>query len=228
VTALASARVAKWKRWLKVLDDEVTALYHHRAVWQEIAKTIDGNQAIPRTAALNMLHTMYAAAQAVAVRRIAEPGTRDISFGSLLVEIRDHASDVTEQWWLSHYDDAWSRALGGRRDWKNNFAGTIGTHLDAALVRADLIDMERRVEPISRYVDKWLAHRDRRPPRNMPTFADLNRAIDCLGQLLTRYTLLLEVADRQIIAPVVVGDVMAPFRMAWLPRLARPRSRHPA
>src|ERR1700737_3959058 len=205
--APASARIAKWKRWLKVLDDGVTALYHHRALWQEIAKTIDGNPAIPRTSALNMLHTMYAAAQAVAVRRIAEPGTRDISFGSLLGEIHDYALEITQKWWLSHYDDAWSRALGGYRDWNNNFAGTTGTHLDAALVRADLGEMKPRVEPISRYVDKWLAHRDRRPPRNVPTFADLNRAIDCQGELLTRYTLLLMVADRQVVAPLVLGDV---------------------
>jgi hypothetical protein len=220
---LASARVGKWKRWLKILDDEVSTLYLHRAIWQQMATAIDDNPAIPRTAALTVLQTMYAAAQAVAVRRIAEAGSRDVSFGSLLDEIRDHAGEVSRDWWLSHYPDAFSRAIGGYRDWNNNFAGSTETHLDAALVETDLATIARQIDPISRYVDKWVAHRDRRPPRKVPTYADLNRAIDCLGRMLTRYTLLLETVDRPAIVPLIVGDVMAPFRIAWLPPLTRRR-----
>lgn len=219
----SSARVAKWIRWLKILDDEVSALYFHRAVWQQIANAIDANPSIPRTHALGVLQTMYAAAQAVAVRRMAEAGSRDISFGTLLTEIRAHADELTQEWWLSHYPDAFSAAISGHRDWHQNFAGEKETYLDPKLVDADLATIRRRVEPISRYVDKWVAHRDRRAPKKVPTYKDLNQAIDCLGEMLTRYTLLLETADRSAVVPLVVGDVMAPFRMAWLqPLTSRP------
>lgn len=127
MVAPSSARVAKWKRWLKVLDNEVTTIYFHRAVWQEIAKAIDENAAIPRTPALSVLQSMCAAAQAMAVRRVAHGGPNDVAFDTLLNDIGSHAVEITRDWWLSHYEDEWGKALGGYRDWANNFAGREGS-----------------------------------------------------------------------------------------------------
>lgn len=54
----------------------------------------------------------------------------------------------------------------------------------------------------------------------MPTFSDLNAAIDHLGELSRKCELLLHMADR-IPMPAVLGDVMDAFIVPWVP--ARPR-----
>lgn len=58
----------------------------------------------------------------------------------------------------------------------------------------------------------------------MPTFVDLNAAIDHLGELSTKCGLLLHMAER-LPMPVVLGDVMDAFSVPWVP--ARPRMPRP-
>jgi hypothetical protein len=84
-------------------------------VWRQIAAAIDNNPAIPRTHALGVLQSMYAAAQVIAVRRIAKGGPKDIAFDTLLRDIRPHASEITKDWRLPHSADEWGRAA--RLDW---------------------------------------------------------------------------------------------------------------
>ena len=55
-TPKTSSRVQKWKRWLDVLDDEVSAVYFYREIWKQIAQAIDSNRAIPRTHAQKGWH----------------------------------------------------------------------------------------------------------------------------------------------------------------------------
>ncbi len=69
------------------------------------------------------------------------------------------------------------------------------------------------------------AHRDRRPLATMPTFIDLNEAIDHLGELSGKCELLLHWADR-LPMHVVLGDVMDAFSVPWVP--AKPRLPRPA
>lgn len=213
------ALLDRWLVWLKVLDDEVSALYFNRAVWRLIGETLDGNPAIPRSPALSVLHSTYASAQAVGVRRVAFGDQTSVSFQGLLREVQAQSAQLTREWWLGHYPDDLAAAIAGRRDWAANFAGTTGDHLDPTLVDDDLRRLQENARKVAAYVDKVIAHRAWKPrvPVTIPTFEQLYAAIDFLGALLQRYTLLLSAADRQPVVPLYLGDLMAPFRVAWLP-----------
>lgn len=50
----------------------------------------------------------------------------------------------------------------------------------------------------------------------MPTYEELNAAIDQLGDLLKKYTSLLKAEALAVVAPVHQYDWKAPFRVAWL------------
>jgi hypothetical protein len=62
------------------------------------------------------------------------------------------------------------------------------------------------------------------PPSDVPTIEDVHLAIDQLGTLFRKYTVLVLNED-QWLETTVDDDVMAPFRMAWLPELPK-RPRH--
>jgi hypothetical protein len=77
------------------------------------------------------------------------------------------------------------------------------------------------------YVDQYVAHKQEPPIAVTATYEDIDAAIDLLGELLQKYLLLVH-NERVMLDTVIAGDVMAPFRMAWLPSLPdRPQLRRP-
>jgi hypothetical protein len=217
VSADIEDRLPSWIKLLDELDDEVTALFLNRDTWKGMVKIIQSNPAIRPSHVFQVLATTYAASQAVAVRRLADPGRgqRVVSFVALLTSLKAAAGLITRDWWLSEVDDPierWMIAKG----FDEQFAGKAVTHLDAAIVQADLDELAHRVRVIRKYVDRNLAHKDPKPTKVIPTLADLDQAIDYIGDLFRKYYLLLKHGDRHPIGPVFAYDWVAPFRVAWL------------
>lgn len=71
---------------------------------------------------------------------------------------------------------------------------------------------------VHEYVDQFVAHKQEQPTAVTATFEDIDVAIDQLGELLQKYVLLVQ-NERLMLDTVIAGDVMAPFRKAWLPEL---------
>jgi hypothetical protein len=76
---------------------------------------------------------------------------------------------------------------------------------------------------VRKYADEQVAHKQEAPPRDIPTIEDVHLAIDQLGTLFRKYMVLVLDED-QWLETAFAGDLLAPFRMAWLPELPkRPR-----
>lgn len=71
---------------------------------------------------------------------------------------------------------------------------------------------------VHNYVDQFVAHKQESPKAVTATFEDVDAAIDQLGELLQKYLLIVQ-NERLMLDTVMAGDVMAPFRKAWLPSL---------
>ena len=95
----------------------------------------------------------------------------------------------------------WNSRARSRRGSDGQFAGEAGDRLDAAVVQADLDKLVTKTKTVKKYVDKHLAHKDLRKLTTLPTWTDLDSAIDCVGELFRRLVLLLRQADRSPIAP---------------------------
>ena len=192
------AHVAKWTGWLHRLRDQVHTLYLWRTIWRTIIKTAEGNPEVPRTIVFDFMAATYGASQAMAVRRLCGDQNRAISFRRLLREIAANPGLLPP----------------GR--------------VNVAEVEADLKALDSGVmKDVGRYVSQYLAHSQETPSVSIPSFEDLHAAIDALGALVRRYVLVIEDAD-QLLEPAVLGDWMAPFRVAWLPgypRVPRPKPR---
>ena len=185
---------AKWQRWLNGLRNEVHTLRLYRTTWRELIKAAEGNPNIPRTHVFGYLATTYSHSQAVAVRRLCGSQRNEISFKNLLREIAANPGLLPNR------------------------------QVDVAGVAADLKSLDSgTLQHVNRYVSQYLAHAQETATIKIPTFQDLHQAIDDLSELLRKYVLLIENAD-QLLDPVVLGDWMAPFRMAWLPAWPTRRS----
>jgi hypothetical protein len=80
---------------------------------------------------------------------------------------------------------------------------------------------------VRKYADEQVAHNADSPPTDVPTIQNVHDAIDEVGALLRKYMVLVLDEDQWLEAHVA-GDVMAPFRMAWLPKIPEgPRDRPP-
>ncbi len=114
--------VRRWKRWLRIIRDEIWELSHKRGVFQVIAEAFQTNPVLQQSGGTLWLWLAenYASTAAVAVRRQADRGGRRpvASFESLLSEIA--ASPGT----LTPGPDRESRGHeGGHRGWWRGSSG---------------------------------------------------------------------------------------------------------
>lgn len=204
---------AKWLDWLDRLKSDVLELHHHREIWRVM------NDALGARPGSETFHDHYArcyvAAAASAVRRLADPRWDDDSItvarllndvgaqrhvmtraryvqlfdGSILEEIRKGA--------LAEFDRLWGDAHGLVRP-------SILTDHGSALNEAS--------KHIASWVDRTIAHLDKRGPASNPTFSELDDAILTLGQVLKSCLLLLRAESWMSLTPTPQDDWQAPFR----------------
>jgi hypothetical protein len=210
----ADSKIEKWQRWLDRIEPEVLGMNGHRAVYREVARIVNEHGALPPSHFFDYLRDWYATTQATAVRRQAEISRRVISIASLLSEIGREPERLSNERFVAHYDrlarDHAHEVFAGR------FAGDVGSHVDPAIIAADLDGLQNTAESVRAYVDRHIAHTDRDPLDELPTFEDLNGAIDEIGGLFSKYTLLLTASSWAMLEPVPQYDWLAIFREPWI------------
>src|SRR6185503_12401717 len=142
---------------------------------------------------------IYAATQAMAVRRQGDLDRRVASLARLLSQVAKHAELLTPEWWVGLWnieaEDGYERAYA-RGQWDDTFGGKVGVHLDPAIPRGDLKRLRDESEIVKKYADKHIAHSEdpgppqdpgAAPPEAIVTVDDVDHAIDVIGEIFTRY-----------------------------------------
>lgn len=169
---------------------------------------------LPPSSVFNLIRDTYGITQSVAVRRQAETSERVISIGALLGEIRRDPERLTRVWFVSLYDD--DDQSYANRAWEDGWFSGPDDHVSPDAVDVDLTRLATASKKVRRYVDKNLAHRDRRLAKELPTFADLNAAIDTIGDVSTRYAALLTATHWATLVPIAQYNWLAPFLEPWI------------
>jgi hypothetical protein len=159
---MSSQRVAKWKRWMDgPIKASVITMNHHRQIWRGLAEIIEAHGSLPPSAYWEHYFDVYAETQAMAVRRQADTHPDVASLGRLLAEVSDDVKNLTPEWWIGLWaikeGDDLERAFA-RRQWDDEFGGSVGDHLDPAIPATDLARLTEGSEAVKRHVDKHIAH----------------------------------------------------------------------
>lgn len=216
---MTDSRIAKWQRWLddRIRPDLVT-VHAYRDTFTELVRIAAENEQLPDSYFWDFLRGTYAASQAVAVRRQADVDPRTITLGRLLAEIASDAARLTRKFWVGMWEPG-PPPIGltvAEKAFTEQWAGNVGAHLDPAIPKADLADLRSKTDAVTRYVDQHVAHSDAKPRSPIPTFADLDAAVDLLGHLFQKYGNLLTASIYPTLVPVHQDDWLAVFRQPWV------------
>jgi hypothetical protein len=155
----------------------------------------------------------YVAFASTGIRRIAAPPDRRpkvppdkrfkvVSLAVLLEEIESNAHLLT----FKRFENLYRRNVRrqAQYDWKKH-VGKKHKVVPQSLVQRDLKRVVNATEKVRRLVNKSVAHNEEdRRLRGTQRFVDINRSIDVLHRIFTRYHLLITARE-----PPDVGDVFA-------------------
>ena len=200
--------------WFKSIKNQIFSNHHRRQVYREVMAMVDANAALQVPSAFyTWMRTVYVYDTTIAIRRLVDRDRRVVSFVRLMEEITDHPEVMTRRRFVARYPDWLRRA--GHRDFER-FASPAAQRVHRRIIGRHQRELVASAQRLKRFVDKHVAHNDRRPMRRLPTYAELDDCIDLLGRLVKDYTLLLEQKGLTDVEPVIQYDWKAPFRVAWI------------
>jgi len=205
-TSVPSARLAAWTTRLGNITDMVLSLIHDRDVWRTISEIGAGNPTVVANPfVMGHFNTLYYRRALVTVRAMVDPNPDSDSLLTLLTDIAAHPGDLETT------------------DPEMQLAGT--DTIDPAKVLADIDRLKTAGATTKRNLNKRIAHIDRNGTPTVPTAPEIDAAVELIGELLHKYTLLLTGADLRLGIMVAFDwTSVSPCR-----GLTRPRgSHHPA
>ena len=78
---------------------------------------------------------------------------------------------------------------------------------------AQIREVARRCED---FADRRVAHRDKRDPRVLPRFDDLDTCVECLDKLYIKYRRMFHAQGNGSLMPTYQNDWKAVFREPWI------------
>lgn len=177
----------KWDKWIDELGDEITNLWWQRLVYSEVREIVRSNVAIHEPGDFfHWLSVWYSSSMAVAVRRLGDRHQNSISYRKLLEGIRDHPDIISRTRFKKRFVGGVYQEFQADLDLDNHI-GAGREHIDPAFVTKEIHELETRTASLKHYVDKRVAHHDKKEFNAVPPYSDLDDAIDFLWRLHQRY-----------------------------------------
>jgi hypothetical protein len=205
----------KWQEWIEGIYREVVTLFAYRSFYRGLVDMTAANDAIPPSSFFAALPAWYGVTQAMGVRRQTDLGRDAVSLARLLTNMAEHPQVMTRERFLALWDDDEYDQRRGNEEF-DNYAGRGSDVIPAERYQADLDRFQEIARPTKDYVDRLVAHNDQRELDSVPTFDELNAAIDLLEELLNKYMVLLKSTSVPSADPVHQADWKSAFRVAWL------------
>jgi len=195
----------KWLKWLETIEGHVRSMLSDRYIFREVIKIVEAN---PKTHDPNdfvmWFVQQYVEAASIRVRRLVDRDDRTVSLRRLLKDIEDHADAITRKWFVQQFtqdhltgdEPRDSTAIGMAHGAFDRWSGKGKGHADFRIVMGHRRQLEDACKAIHRYVDKRIAHHDAIPTETLPlpTWGDLDRAIDTIDKKTCRCIALLRQA----------------------------------
>lgn len=212
----------KWQEWIEKVYDETTTLFLFRSFYRGIVEMTEANDEISPSSFFDAFGAWYATTQVIAVRRQTDTDRRAVSLARLLANMVKNPAVMTRErfsaMFLDDTDDEIRREISihHANEQFDKYAAAGNDTIAPERYEEDLNRFQATAQPIKDYVDRLVAHNDQRELTTLPTYADLNAAIDLLAELLNKYMVLLKATGVPDADPVHQTDWRAAFRVAWL------------
>ena len=202
--------IKKWRHEIEQIQLEVSALYHSRSVYKRLVDIVDANPNIQQPNAFyDWLQSCYIVDASTTIRRLLDFHEDTVSLANLANNIKANSHIISRKWYVSQHK---------LRNANKEFDLHVGEGRDCI----DSDDLNSRLEDVRNasglvkdYVDKLVAHTDKKVPDKLPTFNDLDNAIDAIG-IFFKYLHILLNQGSAILEPVEEYRWEKLFREPWI------------
>ena len=213
-------KLKKWLRWLEVIKREVQDLVMAKRTFHEIQQLIKDNPALHQSNSFyDYLSRTYVSHVVIGLRRQIKSGKDSISMARMFEEMIESPQALTRSYYVGLYKDSVVKDFADK-DF-NKFATPKAPHIDPTLVAADLTRLRDASKRCEDFADKRVAHHDKRPPKELPTFNEVDACIALLDELYVRYFMLFHASHMDSLLPTRQYDWKSIFCIPWIPQDAK-------
>ena len=214
-----SQKLEKWLKWMEIIHDEVQLLVLEAKVFWEVQDIIRNNPSIQKPSSFyGYLGRSYLSHALVGLRRQIKPNKDSISFVGLLEDIAQNPTELSLSYYRSHRGELVILDIDVVKEEFSKYADPNCEYICPKKVVADLNELKKAARACEEFADKRIAHRDRREPKIIPTYDQLDDCIDLLDRLYVKYHLLFYAEGMITLYPEPQYDWKAIFYQPWLVR----------
>lgn len=206
------------KEWVEQLRTQLIELHINRYFYQEVAKILASN---PKLEGLpgdypHFAKGWYEYSMSMAIRRLVDDDNRTRSFVRFLIEVEKNHSRLNR----SHYKEClkwriW--ATDAELNAEFEFLCGVGAKfLQKDTVLNDKKALESGLFKIEKYANEFVAHRPIEPKFDLPNHTDIDEALKLTGELLNKYSKIINGHGVGELLPYIPGDWKDLFRVPWI------------
>lgn len=234
-----SQKLEKWLEWMEKIHSNILALVQDANMFWEVQDIIRENPRIQKPNAFySYLARTYLSHAAAGVLRQTELQKDSISFLRLLDEIAKNPEELSRDYFNSQYPHsngpdldqvvgkAGLEAVGIvdssqlkeiiKMDDFAQYANASGTYVCPQMVKDDKVRLESKAKILVKFVNRQIAHSDKRKPKVVPTFEELDDCIKLLDQTYVKYHLLFYAESMDTLMPTYQYEWKSIFCEPWL------------
>lgn len=207
-------RLKKWIRWLAVIKADVQQLLINQNIFWEIQELIRANERIQKPSSFyKYLGDTYVSYATIGIRRQLKIDQSSISFSRLFADIAENPKTLSREYYKSLFKGSVVEDLADRQFDRYS---EHGRYISAAMVRNDLAKLKSVSKKVEDFVDKRIAHHDRRKPKVLPKFHEVDTCIATLDELYVKYHLIFHAESMHTLMPTYQYDWKVIFSEPWL------------
>lgn len=208
----------KWQRWIEAIYEELQGVLVQRHIFWEVQEIIKANPSIQKSSAFyGFLGNAYASLGLTAVRRLTKNQKDSVSLTGLLLDIQQNPEVLCEENYRALFSAGSLGPIGG--EFGRICEGTVNNHIDPAVPANEVDEIRHKSKSLEDFVDKKVAHLDRRALTggvSSPTFNELDQCLDYLEKLVLKYYLLLTAICSTSATPTFQYDWQEIFTEPWI------------
>jgi hypothetical protein len=208
-------KLEKWIRWLEIIKGEVSELVIAQHTFHEVQKIIKSNTRLHQPNSFyDYLSRTYVSHAVIGLRRQVKCDDQSISMARLFTEMIETPQTFSRSYYVGLYEKSAVKQFADH-DFEK-YADPRAQHIAPNRVAIDLVRLREASRICEDFADKRVAHRDKREPKELPTFIEVEGCINLLDELYVKYFLLFHASHIDSLLPVWQYDWKGIFRTPWI------------
>lgn len=208
----------RWRSWLPQMFRDLSDMLGKREIFydlQEVAK--ENPKVLSPGDFFDWMCTNYVTAITVGIRGFMDQSTGVHSLWRLLYEIIERPRIISRRAHVTLYRGTPKDFDMGNLTF-NNVVGPKRQYLTQRMIRSDMKELEDASERVRRFVNKRVAHRTPAGKiRRLPTFNEIDKALDSLDRIFCKYKLLLVASGVTTVRATRQHDWREVLWEPWIP-----------